>query len=718
MSKPIASQVLSLLNLNPAGLKPVSEAASNGESELVLEFLLQYFRERTSPVLHVDGTEKARLIAHIQDRYAADAAESIRTADEVSALAFVFRHPWDMERTFVPVRMQNPIDWEHIPALDPEWMYMMNRHRYWIALGQAYWLTGEEKYARTFAVQLEDWIDRVPLTAESASTTWRTIEAGIRCENWIKAFAYFRESPSITPTLFAKMLISLHRHGTYLAAHHDGWRNISNWGILENHGLFDLAVFAPEFKKSGEWRELAVQRLKQMMPLQVLNDGFHWEQSPMYHNEVLHCLLDNAILAAKNGFELGAEWSDTIRRMAYADRDMAKPSHHQPMLGDSDHTDIRDMITPAAYLLNDGSLKFAGFPELDYDHVWMFGLGGIRDYGGLAAVIPHHTSRGMPESGNFIMRSGWKEEDAYLLFHCGAIGGGHGHADMLHIEVHAYGQDLLTDSGRYNYSDDYPQRRELKSCASHNTTRVDGLDFTECLSSWTFGRRADPIFTNWITAREYDYAEGSHDGYRFLDDPVTPLRRILFVKPGYWLVCDSFDAKSEHRYEQHFHFPPGDVRLDGTLKSVYTNNAGQANLRIIPVHHDGQFTAELKPGAISYAYNRIEPRTSVIYSRIRSGFTSMTQILYPLRAGNQMAPHVEIVPVTDYYGAPIDPLFAEACKVTLPNSGECHTIVICHKKPSVHQESYIVDGIQIYGEVILMKQKSAGAPREVIRVKP
>ena len=56
------------------------------------------------------------------------------------------------------------MDWEYQPDSDPEFTYQFNRHRYFICLGQAYQLTGEERYAEHFVRLLTDWIRRVKRT--------------------------------------------------------------------------------------------------------------------------------------------------------------------------------------------------------------------------------------------------------------------------------------------------------------------------------------------------------------------------------------------------------------------------------------------------------------------------------------------------------------------------------------------------------------------------
>lgn len=252
--------------------------------------------------------------------------------------------------------------------------------------------------------------------------------------------------------------------------------------------------------------------------------------------------------------------------MAAASLYWAKPNHRQPMLGDSDDSDIRSLLTYAGWLFQDAVLRFGGYDQMDYDNAWLFGINGVEGYERLTAELPPNLSHAYAHSGHYVMRTGWDEQDLYLYFHCGPLGGGHGHADLLHFDLYAYGRDLLTDLGRYNYSDHTPLRKALKESAAHNTTTVDGIGFTEVTDTWSFSQIAKPMGCQWISHPDFDYVEGSHDGYRHLDDPVYPLRRILFIKPFYWLLVDSFSSRQEHTFSQHFHFAPGTVQMeDGTL---------------------------------------------------------------------------------------------------------------------------------------------------------
>ncbi|UNK19164.1 heparinase II/III family protein [Paenibacillus sp. N3/727] len=695
--------VFTLLDLTEPGLASVRKAVCQNRYEEALIELHQHFIQRGTPGWALEEEEKGQIADYVKHNCGSDLETVMKTADEVVRQTFLFRFPWDMERSRIPVTFEGEIDWGFIPDHDVEWAYMLNRHRYWQALGQAFALTGDEKYAAALCRQLEDWINRnpVPDRPVNDNLTWRTIEAGLRCANWIKALRYVKDSPLLTPLLLAKVLISLHEHGHYLASSFTSWKKISNWGVLETCGLYHVAMFIPEFSHADDWKRLCEQRLKETARIQIMADGIHWEQSPTYHHEVLACYLDCIYAARINGIELDDDFRRTVHQMATASLYWAKPNHRQPLLGDSDDSDIRSLLTYAAWLFQDSILRFGGHQRMDYDNAWLFGGEGIRNYDRLRAELPANLSYPFAHSGHYVMRTGWEPRDLYLYFHCGPLGGGHGHADLLHFDLHAYGRDLLTDLGRYNYSDHTPLRKKLKESASHNTTIVDGIGFTEIVSTWDFGRIAKPSGCRWISKPGYDYVEGGHDGYLHLDDPVYPLRRIIFIKPYYWLLVDSFTCKESHTFTQRFHFAPGEVELDVDSLICRTLNGREANLCIIPVDREG-LEGRINEGVISREYNLIEPNQYAVYSRTGKGTISMMQVLYPQRPGETACPVVEKVPVFRHTGEQVDDAQATACKIVIPGTDEEHTLVISHKVPSGHFDSYIVDGIQIFGEVVLI----------------
>ncbi|WFB61260.1 heparinase II/III family protein [Paenibacillus sp. BR1-192] len=224
-----ANAVLEILNLKDPAMGSMQDADDQGHRHDLLCKLHQYFTCRRTPGWWMSGEDKQYITDYVK-QYCADGLETVmKTAEEVVQQTFLFRFPWDMERSQIPVTFEGSVNWSHIPDQDAEWAYMLNRHRYWVALGQAYAMTGDEKYAEAFCRQLEDWIDRNPVPEEPTTDTltWRPIEAGLRSANWIKALRYMIGSPSLTPLLLGKALISLHEHGEYLAASFTSWKHIS-----------------------------------------------------------------------------------------------------------------------------------------------------------------------------------------------------------------------------------------------------------------------------------------------------------------------------------------------------------------------------------------------------------------------------------------------------------------------------------------------------------
>ncbi|WP_217562496.1 heparinase II/III family protein [Paenibacillus sp. GbtcB18] len=744
--------------------------------------LKRHYVTRTSPVLFIREEERERLVNHVRNHYGEDMREVLASAERVAAKTFLFRGEWDMEPTCVPVTFAEDIDWQHVPAGDVEWVYMLNRHAYWVDLGQAYLVTGEDKYAEAFCMQLDDWLRRNPVPAgpaeASATLAWRTIEAGLRCINWIRAYECFRDYPGFTAELVARMLKSLHEHGEYIAGAFDPWRRLSNWGVLENAGLFALGVFMPEFRNAAFWLEVSADRLRQTAALQIGRDGMHWEQSPLYHNEVFFQYMHVLHLAENNGIALYPEWISAVRRMAKANLYSVKPSGRQLMKGDSDDNDMRDALTAGAIQFGDAELKYAGHARVDLANLWLYGLHKAEAYERLTPVRPETVSRAFEEAGQYVMRSDWEPDARFASMNCGPMGGGHGHADMLHVDLCAYGKDLLMDPGRYTYYGGDEFRRYFKLGAAHNTTLVDGKEFTEYLGTWDYGRIAAPLGTRWTSGPAADYAEGSHDGYLHLADPVIPKRRLIFIKPDYWVLADSFRCRDAHRFEQRFHFAPGQVRIEergvcfttedgtaglhvlpvtrtplltetepgtggssggvpapagaggngefphtstasGASPHPETNGAGPASLSV-PTPGEGAVPADIgaavrgplhvrtEDAYVSYRYNEMTPAPAVTFSCGSTGPASMMQVLYPVRPGKTEVPVVEQADVFTYNGAKVPDSAAEACRLTWTSSGEQHIVVVCHQKPSTSIMSYVVEGVQIFGEVVLIKKTPEG----------
>lgn len=271
----------------------------------------------------------------------------------------------------------------------------------------------------------------------------------------------------------------------------------------------------------------------------------------MYHNEVYHCFLTAYWYGQRAGVKMPDAVREAVRKMAYVNYKWKKPDHTQFAQGDSDATDLRDQITAGAYVLDDGVLKSGGYQILDYDSAWRFGWKACQDYASMEACRSDFVSVQLPFGGNYYFRSGWDEKASLLHFHCGETGGGHGHADKLHVDLVIRGEDVLVDSGRYTYVDG-ADRFRFKEAGGHNVVLADGKGFAECETSWIYKNLCTCLKQQYHDGRLGAFVEGSHLGY--WDKDILVNRKVIWIRPDIYVIVDRMLAHGAHTYESLLHF--------------------------------------------------------------------------------------------------------------------------------------------------------------------
>lgn len=638
----------------------------------------------------------------------------LRIADEICRHEFIFDMKWDMDRVQKSVKFGEKVQWDYMPGNDPEFVFLFNRHRYFITLGQAYAMTRDEKYARTYVELMTDWIEKMPCNEENRWHTWRTIEAGLRGEYWMKAVLYFIDSPCLTDEVIKIFCECMNTHADYLIEHHDKLRRMSNWSIMEDHGLFEIGCILPQTEQTREYIRIALDHLTVEARLQILPDGTQWEQSPMYHNEVLHCFQDVLLLCKKNRIPVPEALNLAVNKMTEANCFWQKPDGHQFMNGDSDDNDIREIQLVSSYLYSDPVMKHFSLPEVDYDSAWMLGIQGIQEYEQQSSKLPEFTSCALADSGNYYLRSGWDPDASLLHFHCGTIGAGHGHSDQLHFDLYAHGEDILTDSGRYTYSFG-PERCEFKDPTAHNTITVDGEFFTVCKDSWECSKLAAPVNQKYRFGTAFEYVQGGHLGYMDLPNGVAVNRKIVFIKPDIYLVFDEMYTGGEHSYEQYFHFSErGTVTLSGT-RAVYQGVQADAELIFITGEEPyertenvkttgagaGEFKVFLEKSRIARDYNCAKQRDCIRTAFHGNGFCSTITCICTAKRGSLSDDFsVKKVPVHSVFRKVTHPdSWAEA--VSIRTEGKRYTVIVCHQEVNTPTDQTEADGCMGFGQVIV-----------------
>ena len=256
------------------------------------------------------------------------------------------------------------------------------------------------------------------------------------------------------------------RHLRLYYTRHKSYFNVSpNWGLMESNGLAHMGILFPEFKEASDWREEAMSRLEEQVRMQVLPDGMQVERASGYHLVSTFCLLQILDLALRNKIRLSGTYQKVAEKMVDFVMGIMKPHGFYPMLKDGDESDVHG----AGFVRPVG-----GHKQSEHARRRQRSALGAQDRG--AFVQPaRHALRGhpwkrrkdagngicrRPDAGFYTMRSGWNNDDLYLVFTCGELGVHdqncvHGHADALSMDVSGFGETLLIDPGRYIYEGPY-----------------------------------------------------------------------------------------------------------------------------------------------------------------------------------------------------------------------------------------------------------------------
>lgn len=281
--------------------------------------------------------------------------------------------------------------------------------------------------------------------------------------------------------------------------------------LLGNHVLANAKalVFAGAFFRGAEaerWRNRGLQLLERELDEEVLEDGGHYERSPMYHGIVLEDLLDLFQLSCLYPALLSGNLPDVLTDITTTMRFWLKTmSHPDGEIG----------------FFNDAALGIA--PNAAALERYALELG--------------HAPSGDPGDGlTYLNSSGYARYQRGPLcafVDIGEIGPdhipGHAHADTLSFEVSLFGQRVLVNSGTSVYKVQ-PMRQQERGTAAHNTVTVDGLDSSEVWGAFRVARRARPCDLKFHESAFGLEIKAAHDGYRRLPGKVTHHRTFCFAE--------------------------------------------------------------------------------------------------------------------------------------------------------------------------------------------
>jgi len=282
------------------------------------------------------------------------------------------------------------------------------------------------------------WIDQFIMELPENKVGLDPYPIALRCVNWVKFFCSHPE------TATKPRLDSLWSQYKLLECKLE-------YHLLGNHLLedaFSLTVGAYYFDDE-HMRRKGIKLLLRELKEQILPDGAHYEQSPMYH-----CILLDRLLDTYNVTKL----EELI-------------PYTQRMLGHLESICYNDDTWP---FFGDAALGIAPTPQDIKDYARRLGLSW--------EALP------LKECGYRKMHS--KRMEAFV--DVGSITAsyqpGHSHADAGNYELRVDGKPFIIETGISTY-DKTPRRQYERSTAAHNCVSVNGQDSSEVWGGFRVGNR-------------------------------------------------------------------------------------------------------------------------------------------------------------------------------------------------------------------------------------
>lgn len=411
------------------------------------------------------------------------------------------------------------------------------------------WLLQESMTYETGAKWIDKFINDIPKNKLGLDP----YPMALRGINWIKFISIHRE------------LISkdrLHRWNDSLYSQYQLLLKKLEYHLLGNHLLEDaysLFIASVYFCDKIMYVK-ASKLLRQQLDEQILPDGAHYEQSPMYHCILLDRLLDCYNVSKNNAvFENQSELTMFLNTKASL------------MLGHLASIVWADGGIP---LLNDSAEGIAPSPSDIFSYADRLNISwqkiSLKECG--YRKFRNDVFEAIVDVGNMTAR----------------YQPGHSHADTFNYELRIDGRPFIVDTGISTYNKTTRRQLERGTCA-HNTVTVNDCNSSEVWGGFRVGQRARVR----LLSEAADSISASHNGF---GDFVTHERKFT-IENGGFNVCDRVSGM--HDCKNYIHFAPEIDILAVSDNRIVTNLA--------EIDVDGANHMELIEGKISVEYNRFLP---------------------------------------------------------------------------------------------------------------
>lgn len=496
-------------------------------------------------------------------------------------------------------------------------------------IAHLYFYDGKDpKYIRYFVRQMRSLNAALENGAyekiEDGNGVYEVFRSGYRILNWLAIHNMFLGEEAYTDNDQLLTIATLLQHGAHLYARNEKF-SPGNHQTRGMSALAMLAIIFRDFEGTDLWYDRAMKRLEEHLSREINNDGFQFERSVHYHMSDIANYFYVYQLATISDIDIKPVWTNKLKSLFTTLARIAYPDKSAPVLQDdteipwAEKNDISGAMTLGYLLFEDETFGYFANTFVEDRMYWFLQQRQLDLLVSIEGKRPGYGSDAFTETGYYIMREGWNENDKMMIVSAGLDDEkpDHQHGDMLGIQAMANGTAILPN---YQVRYSLPDYGFFKNSMVKNVALVDDeLQGKEYRSNkggsgfGKFGQLPQPTVLAWVNNDQFDLFVGSHNGFENIGVQYT--RQVIFVKDEFWLVKDNFYAEGEHAYKQvwqgHYTFENGPDMLRATF-----HNGGGCD--ILQLHDTDAFETSGSRG-----------KEWAVVSKSQTGDFSFLTMIYP-----------------------------------------------------------------------------------------
>lgn len=394
---------------------------------------------------------------------------------------------------------------------------------------------------------------------EDGNGVYEAFRSGYRVLNWLWIHNMFLNEAPYTDQDQLTTIATLLQHGQHLYERNDNF-------VPGNHqtrgmsALAMLAILLRDFEGTDLWMDRSMLRLQEHLDREVNDDGFQFERTVHYHMSDINNYYYVYQLAKLNDISIDQAWEDKLRGLFVSLVKIAYPERTAPVLQDdteipwAEKNDISGAMTLGYLLFEDPAFGYFATNKVDDRMYWFLSGDQIKLLEDIQKEKPSYGSLSFDDTGYYIMREGWGENDKMMIVSAGLDDEkpDHQHGDMLGIQAIANGHAILPNyQVRYSLADFGFFKNSMVKNVALVDDELQGKQYTSNKGGSGFGKFKElpnPEVIAWETNEYFDFFAGRHDGFENVGVDYT--RQVFFVNDEFWIIKDDFKSASAHDYKQ------------------------------------------------------------------------------------------------------------------------------------------------------------------------